>query len=36
MLTVNPPTALLLLSEFVDLEPGAWVIQNGGDSAVGG
>lgn len=36
MLTVNPPTARLLLSEFVDLEPGAWVIQNAANSAVGG
>lgn len=36
MLTVNPPTASLLLSEFVDLEPGDWVIQNAANSAVGG
>ena len=36
MLTVNPPTASLLLSEFVDLQPGDWVIQNAGNSAVGG
>jgi mitochondrial enoyl-[acyl-carrier protein] reductase / trans-2-enoyl-CoA reductase len=28
MLTVNPPTASLLLSEFVALEPGDWVIQS--------
>lgn len=36
MLTVNPPTALLLLSEFVDLKEGDWVIQNAANSAVGG
>ena len=36
MMTVNPPTSLLLLSEFVDLEPGDWVIQNAANSAVGG
>jgi trans-2-enoyl-CoA reductase len=35
MLTVNPPTASLLLSEFVTLAPGEWVIQNTANSAVG-
>ncbi len=35
MLTINPPTAALLLSEVVDLEPGDWVIQNAANSAVG-
>ncbi len=35
MLAINPPTASLLLSEFVSLEPGEWVIQNAGNSAVG-
>ena len=35
MLSVNPPTASLLLSEFVTLEPGEWVIQNTANSAVG-
>jgi len=35
MLTVNPPTASLLLSEFVDLQPGDWVIQNSANSGVG-
>jgi NADPH:quinone reductase-like Zn-dependent oxidoreductase len=35
MLGVNPPTAALLLSEFVDLKPGDWVIQNAGNSGVG-
>ncbi|TVQ36378.1 MAG: alcohol dehydrogenase [Wenzhouxiangella sp.] len=36
MLTINPPTAALLLTEIVDLEPGEWVIQNAANSAVGG
>lgn len=36
MLTVNPPTARLLLSEFADLQPGDWVLQNAANSAVGG
>lgn len=36
MMTINPPTALLLLSEFIKLEPGDWVIQNAANSAVGG
>ena len=36
MLAVNPPTASLMLSEFVDLQPGDWVVQNGANSAVGG
>jgi NADPH:quinone reductase-like Zn-dependent oxidoreductase len=35
MLSINPPTAALLLSEFVDLKPGEWVIQNPGNSGVG-
>ncbi|MBL0169666.1 MAG: zinc-dependent alcohol dehydrogenase family protein [Gemmatimonadaceae bacterium] len=35
MLSVNPATASLLLSEFVTLEPGEWVIQNTANSAVG-
>ncbi len=35
MMTVNPPTALLMLREFVDLQPGDWVIQNAANSAVG-
>ena len=36
MLTVNPPTARLLLSEFVALRAGDWVVQNAANSAVGG
>lgn len=35
MLTVNPPTALLMLKNFVALKPGDWVIQNAGNSGVG-
>ncbi len=35
MMTVNPPTASLMLSEFVDLAPGEWVIQNAANSGVG-
>lgn len=35
MMTVNPPTALLMLREFVDLQPGEWVIQNAANSGVG-
>ena len=35
MMMINPPTAALLLSEFVPLGPGEWVIQNAANSAVG-
>src|SRR6201993_3690033 len=35
MLSINPPTAALLLSEYVDLKPGEWVVQNSANSAVG-
>jgi len=35
MLRVNPPTAALLLSEFAQLAPGDWVIQNAANSGVG-
>jgi mitochondrial enoyl-[acyl-carrier protein] reductase / trans-2-enoyl-CoA reductase len=35
MMTVNPPTASLMLSEFVELTPGEWVIQNAANSGVG-
>lgn len=35
MLRINPPTALLLLTDVVDLKPGDWVIQNAANSAVG-
>ena len=36
MMTINPPTALLMLQEFVDLKEGDWVIQNAANSGVGG
>ena len=35
MITINPPTASLMLSEFVDLKEGDWVIQNAANSGVG-
>jgi len=35
MLAINPPTGALLLSEYVKLSPGDWVIQNAGNSGVG-
>ncbi len=35
MLHINPPTAALLLSEYVALSPGDWVIQDAGNSGVG-
>lgn len=35
MLYVNPPTAWGLLHDFVNLQPGEWIIQNASTSAVG-
>jgi NADPH:quinone reductase-like Zn-dependent oxidoreductase len=35
MLGINPPTAYLMLTHFVALSPGSWVIQNSANSAVG-
>lgn len=35
MLRVNPPTAYLMLHDFVPPEPGHWVIQNAANSGVG-
>src|SRR3979409_1920540 len=35
MLGINPPTAALLLSEYVDLKSGDWVVQNAANSGVG-
>jgi NADPH:quinone reductase-like Zn-dependent oxidoreductase len=35
MLGSNPPTAGLILSEYVDLKPGDWVVQNAANSGVG-
>lgn len=34
-LKVNPPTAFLILRDFVTLKPGDWVAQNAANSAVG-
>lgn len=36
MMTINPPTALLLLREFAALQEGDWVLQNAANSGVGG
>lgn len=35
LLTVNGPTAAVLLEDFADLEPGDWVIQNAANSSCG-
>lgn len=35
MLPINPATAYLLLNRYVDLQPGDWIGQNLGNSAVG-
>ena len=35
MIYVNPPTAWRMLHDFVDLQPGEWIIQNAANSAVG-
>ena len=35
MMSINPPTALLMLERFVELKPGDWLIQNAANSAVG-
>jgi NADPH:quinone reductase-like Zn-dependent oxidoreductase len=35
LLAVNPPTALLMLEGFGDLQPGDWVMQNAANSSVG-
>jgi NADPH:quinone reductase-like Zn-dependent oxidoreductase len=35
MLGINPATAYLLLTEFVQLKPGDWVLQNAANSSVG-
>lgn len=35
MLTINPPSAWLMLTRFVDLQAGDWIIQNAANSAVG-
>lgn len=33
-LQVNPPTAWNMLRDYVDLQEGDWVLQNGANSAV--
>jgi NADPH:quinone reductase-like Zn-dependent oxidoreductase len=35
MLGINPPTAYLMLTDFVNLSTGSWVIQNSANSGVG-
>ena len=35
MLLANPPTAYLMLTEYVQLQPGDWVIQNAANSSTG-
>src|SRR5713226_6020359 len=35
MLAINPPTAARLLSEYVNLKPGDWVLHNSANSGVG-
>src|SRR4030088_760151 len=35
MLGINPPTAYLILTDFVSLPSGSWVIQNSANAAVG-
>jgi NADPH:quinone reductase-like Zn-dependent oxidoreductase len=35
MLAINPPTAALLLSDYVNLKPGDWVVQNAANSGFG-
>ncbi len=35
MLGINPPTAFLMLTDYVNLPSGAWVIQNSANSGVG-
>ena len=35
MLAINPPTAALLLSEYVNLKQGDWVVQNSANSGIG-
>ena len=35
MLRINPATALVMLREFTELQPGEWIAQNAANSAVG-
>jgi len=34
MASINPPTAILLLSEYIDLDKGDWIVLNAGNSSV--
>ena len=34
MASINPPTAILLLNEYVDLKKGDWIVLNAGNSSV--
>ncbi|KAF9269848.1 NAD(P)-binding protein [Marasmius fiardii PR-910] len=34
-ITINPPTAYNVLKDYVDLQDGDWIVQNGANSAVG-
>lgn len=35
MIGINPATAYLILTEFVPLKPGDWILQNGANSSIG-
>jgi mitochondrial enoyl-[acyl-carrier protein] reductase / trans-2-enoyl-CoA reductase len=35
MMTINPPTAYLMLRDYVRVDPGDWIIQNAANSGVG-
>jgi NADPH:quinone reductase-like Zn-dependent oxidoreductase len=35
MLGINPATVYLLLTEYVQLKPGEWLLQNAANSSVG-
>lgn len=35
MIGINPPTAYAMITEYVQLEPGDWIVQNAANSAVG-
>ena len=34
MIGINPPTAYSMITEYVQLEPGDWIVQNAANSAV--
>ncbi|MCE7733530.1 MAG: zinc-dependent alcohol dehydrogenase family protein [Candidatus Heimdallarchaeota archaeon] len=35
MIGINPPTAYAMITEYVELDPGDWIVQNAANSAVG-